>query len=156
MGQLLLYAFDLALLQHLHAAKRVLDSVGRVRLANQALPFFGTRRDETHLEFFATALECSDPLGHRILDGHRGVDRKDDCCGSYADKDRADDIDVEAEEGGAGHGVHCSSLSSTQISKLTILAMMKPPMLIHTRPPSPVTIRRSSSKKPPIYVGFTQ
>ena len=36
-----------------------------------------------------------------------------------------------------------------QIS-LTILAMMKAPMLIHTIPPSPVTISQSSVKKPPM------
>ena len=36
-----------------------------------------------------------------------------------------------------------------QISKLTILAMMKAPMLIQQRPPSPVTISRSSMKNAP-------
>jgi len=33
--------------------------------------------------------------------------------------------------------------------------LMKAPMLIHTRPPSPVTISRSSVKKVPMYLGFS-
>ena len=46
--------------------------------------------------------------------------------------------------------------STNKRKKLTIFIMMKAPMLIQVRPPRPVTIRRSSVKKPPRYSGLIQ
>src|SRR5690606_21502343 len=117
---------------------------------DEALPLASARLDDAGLEFVAARVERLDPLGHRIAYGHDAVDREHHGRGGYAGKHRAGEDDVDSQQRRSGWRVdHDVRSVPAQISKLTILAMMKAPMLIHTRPPRPVAISRSSTKKSP-------
>ena len=124
--------------------------VGRLVAVGELLALVG-RRDDAGLQLLAALVERLDAAGHRVRDRRRSVDRGHDCERGDAAEDRRDQDDVEAEKRGAsGRHVSCPP----QISKLTILAMMKPPMLIQTRPPSAGDDQTLVREEPAHVIGF--
>src|SRR6185503_1051163 len=108
------------------------------------------------LELLAALVERLHATGHRVLDGRCRIDCEQDREGRDGAQHRRDPDHVEAEEVQSGRRwglLHVRSVPH-QISKLTILAMIRPPMLIQIMAPIPATIRRWSVKKPPMYLGF--
>jgi hypothetical protein len=105
-------------------------SVRRTRLCR----FLPLALDDAGLELLAPRVERLDPLRHRVAHGQRGVDRIDHRRGGDPGEDRAGEDDVDTEKVGPDAGVIMTFRFPAQISKLTILAMMNTPMLIHTSP----------------------
>ncbi len=120
--QLDLRDLELALLQHLHRRQQRADPVGRLVLLDQLGAALRSRGGDAGLELLAAIVERLDALRHRIAHRGRGVDREHHRESGDGAEEGRDPEDVDAEESGACGGCH------HQISKLTILAMMKAPM----------------------------
>src|SRR4030095_7094363 len=131
----------------LEAAQDRTQTVRRLIAVGQLLALVG-RRDDAGLQLFTAFVPRLDATRHRILDRRRRIDGGENGHGRDEAQDRGDPDDVEAEKCGASSR-HDLAVPP-QMSKLTIWAMMKPPMLIQTRPPSPATISRSSTKNLPM------
>jgi hypothetical protein len=131
---------DLAVLQHLEIIEDAFDRVGRFGAAHDLGALFGAVRDDAGFELLAALVKRFDALLHRIAHRDRGINGDHHHKRCKTGQQRADEKYIDAKQLGV-NGFHILCLP-VQISKLTILAMMNTPMLIHVRPPRPVMIRR--------------